>query len=277
MTTDLSRAERFIEEVKQMTAKPCFTLIPDFNKAPGITDSKLGGLPYWPAKMAYPECDGQKMSLLAQINFSEIDDNVLLPNEGILQFFIAANSPNSPCTYGVNFKNPVLQESFKIVYHSCIEKPVAIDVPHLEESENSPLHMEVALNIEPALSFISINDPEFNNIYKSVVAKLFQKEYPGEIYQFFNNEEMCAIEQALMFSPTPGHQITGWPKFVEGDPRNEEQQEQFNTLLLQLGSQFTEGGELLMWGDMGIAQFFIPQENLLKHDFSQVLYTFTAS
>ena len=274
MTTDLSRAELFINEVKQLTAKPCLTLIPDFNKTPAITDSKLGGLPYWPANMAYPECDGQKMSLLAQINFSEIEENNLLPNEGILQFFIAANSL---CTYGVNFKNPTLQESFKIIYHSSIEEPVTIDVPRLEESENSPLHIEVALNIEPALSFININDPEFNNIYKSVETELFHNDNPCEIFQFFNNEEMCAIEQALMFSPTPGHQITGWPKFVEGDPRNEEQQEQFNTLLLQLGSQFTDNGELLMWGDMGIAQFFIPQEGLIQCDFSQVLYTFTAS
>ena len=274
MTTDLSRAELFINEVKQQTAKPCVSLVPDFDRTPSVTDSKLGGLPYWPVNAPYPEFEEEKMSLLAQINFSEIDENDLLPNEGILQFFIAANSP---CPYGVNFKNPDLQESFKIVYHPSIEEPVAIDTPRLEESANSPLHMEVALNIESALSFININEPEFNNIYKSAVANLFQNDNPGEMFQFFDNEEMCTIEQALMFSPTPGHQITGWPKFVEGDPRNEEQQELFNTLLLQLGSQFTDDGELLMWGDMGIAQFFIPQESLIQCDFSQVLYTFTAS
>lgn len=274
MTTDLSRVELFINEVKQQTAKPCISLVPDFDRTPNVTDSKLGGLPYWPSNAPYPECDGEKMSLLTQINFSEIEENDLLPREGILQFFIASNSSH---TYGVNFKNPDLQESFKVVYHPSIEESVTIDAPRLEECENSPLHMEVALNIEPALSFININDPEFNDIYKTVVAKLFHDDDPGEMFQFFNNEEMCAIEQALMFSPTPGHQMTGWPKFVEGDPRNEEQQEQFNTLLLQLGSQFTDNGELLMWGDMGIAQFFIAQENLQKLDFSSVFYLFTAS
>lgn len=274
MNNDLTRAEQFIEEVKQMTVKPCLSLVPDFNMTPDVTSSKLGGQPYWPKDRAYPEYDGTKMSLLAQINFSEIDENNLLPNEGILQFFIAANSPR---IYGVNFKNPDLQESFKIVFHPNIEKSIIIDAPMLEECDNSPLHREVALTIVPALSFININEPEFKSIYKTVIAKLFQDENPGEIFQFFNNEEMCTIEQALMFSPEPGHQMLGWPKFTEGDPRNEEQQEQFNTLLLQLGSQFADEGELLIWGDMGIAQFFIPQENLIQCDFSQVLYTFTTS
>ncbi len=274
MTTNSSRVEQFINEVKQLTAKPCFSLVPDFDNKPGITDSKLGGLPYWPADMPYPEYDGVKMSLLAQINFSDMEESELLPNEGILQFFIATNSNH---IYGVNFKTPDLQECFRVVYHPSIKTPVDIEAPRLEECENSPLRLEVALDIEPALSFININESEFNIIFKTVVAKLFQNNEPGEFFEFFNNEEMCAIEQALMFSPTPGHQLTGWPKFTEGDPRKQEQQEQFNTLLLQLGSQFTDDGELLMWGDMGIAQFFIPEENLLQCDFSQVLYTFTAS
>lgn len=274
MKNDLIRAEQFIEEVKQLTAMPCFTIVPDFNRTPDIISSKLGGNPYWPKGSDYPEYEGVKMSLLAQINFSEINENDMLPKEGILQFFIATNSP---CVYGVNFKNPDLQESFKIVYHPCIKKPITINGTKLEECDNSPLHCEVALNIEPALSFININDPEFNAIYKDVVARLFNDDNPGEILQFFNNEEMCAIEQALMFSPKPGHQILGWPKFTEGDPRNEEQQQQFNTTLLQLGSQFADEGELLMWGDMGTAQFFISHNNLKNLDFSSVFYLFTAS
>ena len=274
MTTNLSRVEQFINEVKQLTAKPCFSLVPDFDNKPGITDSKLGGLPYWPADLPYPENDGVKMSLLAQINCNDIEESELLPNQGMIQFFIATNTSN---IYGIDFSHPDKQVGFRVVYHPSIEAPIDIEAPRLEECENSPLRLEVAINIEPALSFININESKFNIIFKTVVAKLFQNKEPGEFFDYFNNEEMCTIEQALMFSPTPGHQLTGWPKFTEGDPRKQEQQEQFNTLLLQLGSQFTDDGELLMWGDMGIAQFFIPEENLKSLDFSKVYYTFTTS
>lgn len=273
MTSDSNRAQLFIDEVKQLTAKPCFTLKPVFDREPGITDSKLGGLPYWSADMPYPEYDGTKMSLLAQINLADIESD-LLPAIGILQFFIATGTP---LIYGVNFKGPDQQETFRIVYHPDIKEAIKIDAPCLEECENSPLHRSVALDLEPALSFMNMNDLAFPMIYHQVVERLFGEKNPGEIFQFFENDDMCHIEQELMFTPEPRHQVLGWPKFSQGDTRNEEQYHRFDTVLLQLDSQFTDDGELLMWGDMGVANFLISEENLRKLDFSSVLYAFTAS
>lgn len=56
------------------------------------------------------------MKLLAQLNFEEIPKLGYLPEEGILQFFIAAEDD----LMGINFDDMTDQANFKILYHSEI-------------------------------------------------------------------------------------------------------------------------------------------------------------
>lgn len=68
-----------------------------------------------------------------------------------------------------------------------------------------------------------------------------------------------------------GHRIGGYPHFAQDDPRcfNYDEKE---ILLFQLDSDEVEDVNL-MWGDAGVANFFISREDLKNGVFSDVLYS----
>ena len=62
------------------------------------------------------------------------------------------------------------------------------------------------------------------------------------------------------------HRIGGYPYFTQQDPREEDSP--FTELLLQMNSD----GDYIMWGTMGVANFFIRKEDLKEKNFEEVLY-----
>ncbi|MEL6214380.1 MAG: DUF1963 domain-containing protein [Pseudomonadota bacterium] len=70
---------------------------------------------------------------------------------------------------------------------------------------------------------------------------------------------------------SPSHQIGGYAVFTQTDPRSYEGKDEDWQVLLQLDSQ-TIGDLDMMWGDVGIANFFIRPADLAARDFSQVWY-----
>lgn len=59
-------------------------------------------------------------------------------------------------------------------------------------------------------------------------------------------------------------QVGGYPFFTQSDPRSADDGE---VLLFQLNSV-----KDIMWGDAGVANFFIDREALKNRDFSHVMY-----
>lgn len=58
--------------------------------------------------------------------------------------------------------------------------------------------------------------------------------------------------------------------FTQEDPRgNEKSYAEHEILLLQIDSEDEKG---IMWGDSGVANFFISKEDLLNLNFSNVIY-----
>ena len=65
-----------------------------------------------------------------------------------------------------------------------------------------------------------------------------------------------------------GSHVGGYPYFTQSDPREyEAAYQKCDTVLLQIDTD-----DEIMWGDSGVANFFIPAEDLAKKDFSRVLY-----
>jgi uncharacterized protein YwqG len=62
-----------------------------------------------------------------------------------------------------------------------------------------------------------------------------------------------------------GHKIGGYAFFTQTDPRHDEKEDYI--LLLQIDSD-----KEIIWGDIGVANFFIRPADLAKKDFTQVLY-----
>lgn len=78
-----------------------------------------------------------------------------------------------------------------------------------------------------------------------------------------------------------GHKLGGYPFFTQADPRQYDENIHDYVLLFQMDSDYDykdgEQGKDIMWGDVGVANFFICPEDLKNKDFSKVLYNWDCS
>lgn len=266
-----------IEKMKEKTAMTAYKLeIRKDGYKPTLFESKFGGVPYWNLKEKYPvDSNGEKMMLLAQINFTEakLDDD-RLPNQGILQFFIAANDD----VYGMDFDEPDSQSNFRIIYHEEIddtvtkEKILALGIPvNTDETldlEYPPITEELAISLNKTITYMGIEVCDFDRIFAEVVKDTLGMDIAGEsAYSFLGNDEFDQFCEELNDG---GHWMLGYPYFTQYDPRDNS--EYYDTLLLQIDSEQGEETDYVMWGDCGVANFFINSDALKKRDFSKVMY-----
>lgn len=115
-----------------------------------------------------------------------------------------------------------------------------------------------------------INDYRFED-------KLFSycsKEYGEKINTIYKLKKHGYDTEKLYENEYEKHnsRIGGYPVFTQSDPRDAECTD-CDTLLFQLDS-FSERGSNseIMWGDMGIANFFISKDALARCDFSKVMF-----
>ena len=229
----------------------CFTL----GEAAATTayQSKIGGTPYLPKNAEYPYHAEKKhpLTLVAQINFAEVPPLPSFPERGILQVFVDGLDYG----LGYDFENLSEQTGWRIMYYPEL----------LPESE-----------LQTDFSAYQATDSE---------CLPFSGEFPL-IFQAASEEE-----EDEDFNKFQGHKIGGSPIFLQGDPFIEyDEKADFDDpatitysdwrkyiLLLQLDTDINEKDHCtgkLMWGDSGVANFFITPEDLAKRDFSRVAFVF---
>ena len=257
---------KIFEEIKKKTLKTAFEITVDTERKPGLTDSKYGGMPYWEKDEPYPVSeDGKKLYMLAQINFEQLPENDIFPKTGILQFFIAGGD-----VCGADFDNCDSQTGHRVVFHKNIDKDVtaedvkALDIPTmLEVSENDfmPFEGEFAIDLEKTEISMGIGDYRYNGEFSKAAGKAV------DLYNELSDDELESQDI------NTGQWLLGYPFFTQEDPRayNEELRK-YDTMLFQMDSVYADGVEI-MWGDMGVANFFIESEALARHDFSKIMYT----
>ena len=237
-----------------------------------LRSSKVGGRPYLPQGYKLPvDSTGKEMFLLAQINCAELPVTESLPSGGIIQFFIAANDH-----YGANFRLKIddgtlsQQRDFRVIYHpnSTIE-PEKFQYPPLYEKKQAlPIDPKKTLlmRFRKGAEQISTYDFGFQQIVSeetySWIGKLAEQNKLDEDRLF---EAIANVLAPTAFVDKLG----GYPAFIHEDPRSTGSKK---SLLLQLNSH-SEGGVEMMWGDGGIAGFFIDRTDLERKDFSKVMYT----
>ena len=103
-----------IQFIKAKTKKDAYTinLLPEIE--PSIFHSKLSGIPYWDLEKEFPkDQNGNLMKLLCQINFSEENvEGSILPQKGMLQFFISTDDPYFGTSDDYNYTN---NKNFRII------------------------------------------------------------------------------------------------------------------------------------------------------------------
>lgn len=227
--------------------KPCMRIKLTSEK-PDIFDSKAGGLGYVPHDMPIP-CDskGNQLRLLAQIDCSKIELEEY-PEKGLLQFWVLNDD-----VCGLDFDNPTNQNTFRILYHKDVDRTVteseiAEKTVNNSDDDYFPVRGEFGMNF--------VYDTDVEQVYND---DTFEEDYDDIEGNF-------------------GHKAGGFPDFTQSDPREDMPNgDSYDFLLFQLDSDYCEEDddkerEYVLWGDMGIANFFINTQKLKNCDFSDVLY-----
>lgn len=224
--------------------------------------SKVGGIPYLPKSENYPlDKKGKYMEFLAQINFSEMPNFEDYPKTGLLQFFISFEN------WGFNDYDNPLNNDIKIIYRENLDKEAYSDyafLNHIRIKENSPISKS-----EYRMSFSNpIEEVASSRDYRSY-------ENVNGQYQHYLNFDSYDEKKAFelestywkMFS-SAGHKVGGYADFSQQDPRFFKYQD-YTELLFQLDSDSSTN---ILWGDNGIANFFIKKEDLKNRNFSNILF-----
>ncbi|SCU77287.1 LAME_0A00496g1_1 [Lachancea meyersii CBS 8951] len=228
--------------------------------ATGIFDSKFGGNPYFPIDSEYPrDADGFPMKLLAQLNFEQIPHLDGYPTSGILQFYL---STKDGC-FGFDYGGKVEHKNYRILFFDGELKGEDqllrdFDFVKLTDEDEFPLYT----GSEAKLTFTP--DEEYMNLLDFRVEKEtgMKSDWIPELEDFYTQSSEMAMK----------HKIGGYPGFTQCDPRGEyEELASYTKLLLQIDSDDAIGCE---WGDAGVGNFFITEEDLAKRDFSKVYYNY---
>ncbi len=217
--------------------------------------SKVGGTPYLPKDTAFPVSpEGRHLFFLAQINFAEAPPLPPFPQQGILQFYISDDD-----FWGLNLDDPADQSRFRVLYFSeptTDATKLVTDFSFLPAYNDLPLLLGKSFPIafQPDVELMPAHDYRFHALFGD-----------GFFEQFGDQEwEMYEEYMSLVFSE--GHKFGGYPDFSQEDPRDPNDPME---LLFQLDS---DDDIDCMWGDTGIANFFIRPADLAARDFSKVWY-----
>ncbi len=248
----------------------------------GLSDSKLGGTPYFPRNTDYPqgmgEYEGKPLRLLVQLNFEELPPVEGFPRKGILQIFIADGEDS------FGYGEPLTaQNGFRVIYHENIlkdkgevlsdEEIGALLSEGHKRAEDFPLRGEFRLiPKENGKMPASAADFRFEKAFKDAyLARTGQSI--THLWEIGDEEAQKLFERNSGYTAYMG----GYPRFSQNDPRSESNGlAKYDRVLFMLDSieSTSDSGYDVLWGDMGTGCFMIPGEALAKEDLSQVLYNF---
>jgi hypothetical protein len=262
-----------IEEIKKNNSRECINIIIEENNSLNLTDSKFGGLPYISTDADTPkDSNGNQLALLAQINCSDLPENTLYPKDGLLQFWISRNDD-----FGLDNKKDYCVKYIKniennITKESILNKYKLLDEENSEEySPFSKKNTSFALKFEKGISTITSTDFLFEDTALKTIHELFPDENIEDLYDDLERDVFDTLFKAFN---GVDHAIGAYPTFTQWDPRNPEEKDAYGITLLQVESHWDNdsNNNEIMWGDSGVANFFINKEKLEHLNFEDVLF-----
>ncbi|WP_460734951.1 YwqG family protein [Lysobacter tyrosinilyticus] len=241
------------------TQRPTLSITLEPMPGDDVLASKVGGRAYWRDGHDYPRGgNGQPLFLLAQIDFSQAPPIPGYPDSGLLQFFIANDDQ-----YGADFgPNASLQKDFRVVYWPA---PLAAPGPSTVPASPGETYLPMDPHKPRRMRFAAVNET-MGAGDTGIATILGQDVYAlAEEYAAHHGLPEDAVVDALYTHlARTGHKLGGYPYFTQEDPRRADDPRR---LLLQLDTD-----DQMMWGDAGVANFFIDPDDLARRDFSRVMY-----
>ena len=262
-----------IEKIKKNNSRECINIIIEENNSLNLTNSKFGGLPYVSTDEDIPkDSNGNQLALLAQINCSDLPENTLYPKEGLLQFWISRNDD-----FGLDNKKDYCVKYIEniednITKESILNKYKLLDEENSEEySPFNKKNTSFALKFEKGISTITSTDFLFEDIALKTIHELFPDENIEDLYDDLERDVFNTLFKAFN---GVDHAIGAYPTFTQWDPRNPEEKDAYGITLLQVESHWGNDSNSsgIMWGDSGVANFFINKEKLKHLNFEDVLF-----
>ena len=262
-----------IEKIKKNNSRECINIIIEENNSLNLTDSKFGGLPYISTDADTPkDSNDNQLALLAQINCSDLPENTLYPKDGLLQFWISRNDD-----FGLDNKKDYCVKYIEniednITKESILNKYKLLDEENSEEhSPFSKKNTSFALKFEKGISTITSTDFLFEDIALKTIHELFPDENIEDLYDDLERDVFNTLFKAFN---GVDHAIGAYPTFTQWDPRNPEEKDAYGITLLQVETYWNNDSNSngIMWGDSGVANFFINKEKLEHLNFEDVLF-----
>ena len=262
-----------IEEIKKNNSRECVNIIIEENNSLNLTDSKFGGLPYISTDADTPkDSNDNQLALLAQINCSDLPENTLYPKDGLLQFWISRNDD-----FGLDNKKDYCVKYIENIENNITKESILTKYKLLDEENNeeySPFNKKntsFALKFEKGISTITSTDFLFEDIALKTIHELFPDENIEDLYDDLERDVFDTLFKAFN---GVDHAIGAYPTFTQWDPRNPEEKDAYGITLLQVESHWDNdsNNNEIMWGDSGVANFFINKEKLEHLNFEDVLF-----
>ena len=269
----LENIETVIEEIKNNNNRECINITIEENDSLSVTDSKFGGVPYISADADTPkDSNGNQLALLAQINCGDLPENEIYPKDGLLQFWISRNDD-----FGLGNKENYRVKYIKDIENNVTKEDVLKKYTLLDEEnseEYSPFNKKntsFALKFEKGTSTITSTDFLFEEIALKTIRELFPNENIEDLYDGLDRDVFDTLFKAFN---GVDHAIGAYPTFTQWDPRNPDDKDAYGITLLQIESQWNNDSNSneIMWGDSGVANFFINKEKLEHLEFDDVLF-----
>jgi uncharacterized protein YwqG len=248
-------------------ARPLIRLAADKSRKPKPWETKVGGAPYrlqgqpWPVTL---DDEATPLVFLAQINYGQLNANGAVladhPTQGLLQVFISNTE-----FYGVaseelgHINADIKQRFFRVTYIAeVVENAAALDasVPEIPADPNG---YTLPYDAKTETALLGISDEE-----TITACDVAASAVTGMKFDDYNDPAVADVRDALWDVAVAGHKVGGYPNFTQSDPRAADDN---HIPLVQLDSDQALG---LMWGDVGIANFFIRPADLKARDFSRV-------
>lgn len=287
---DFKKIENVMNELSS-TKKEIISIKVKQVESLGVTDSKFGGCPYIPksvGKLPYGN-DKNILTLLAQFNLEELPKGVFPIEKGILQFFIDCEDD----CYGMDFDDITSGEGHKVIYYENIEEYMTEEeiqaiYDKLEEDDEicndddyKPFSTgyNMALEFEVAEQIISLADYRFEDLFIGKWKELYPEEEINEFFDLLYSKDELKEWKELADDFIDkydgiGHRLLGYAGFTQNDPRNYKDELKEYELLFQMDSDYSgnDNEYEICWGDVGIGNFMIKDEDLKNKDFSKVAY-----
>ena len=154
--------------------------------------------------------------------------------------------------------NQVNQKQLQVSQKRLRAETKWADIPHIPVEEYGfPMEEAGTLQFTQEEMYLSCDDFRFTEQYDWTALDL-------------GDEEDEVLDELWENFSSSGHQLGGYPYFTQEDPRaySDDVLKEYE-LLFQLDTDDTIE---CMWGDAGVANFFIHPDDLKNRNFSNVLY-----